>query len=154
MPSKVPPVSVFPHQYFSLGFFCYLYSLIARHTSLSNLWWITLFTIHTVTHWPCPKMLLTFKCQEEKSEENNKQRTEMQKERHGKRRRVRIHHLSNRVKLRLNSGSPDTEKGLTSDYDDKWPLQSITHEQSKTSRITTIEPLCKYRSILKDRTNL
>jgi len=154
VPSKVPPVSVFSHQYFSLGFFCYLYSLIARHTSLSNLWWITLFTTHTVTHWPCPKMLLTFKCQEEKSEEKNKQRTEMQKEKDGREGEWESIIFSNRVKARLNSGSPDTEKGLTSDYDDKWPLQSITQEQSKTSRITTIEPLCKYRSILKDRTKL
>lgn len=53
-----------------------------------------------------------------KSEEENKQRTEKQKEKYGTD-RERIHHLSNRVKARLNSGSPDTEKGLTSDYDDK-----------------------------------
>lgn len=59
----------FPHQYFSLGFFCYLYCLIA-HTSLSDLWWITPFTTHTVTHWPSPTTLLSFKCQVGTKEEN------------------------------------------------------------------------------------
>lgn len=77
--------------------------------------------------------------------------TEMQKERDDRKGERKIHHFSSRVKAQLNSGSPDTERRLTSDYNDKWPLPSITHEENKTSRIAAVESLHKYKSISRDR---